>query len=117
TAAAEGAKTLVNMAYSLARNSTGADLDWIGEFARQARHFAASFPAEERRALPLLFTAGRSCELSGLSIEALECYTLIQKSFPKSQYAASVAPIVRRLKLPGSPPQLGGPTIDGDPVA
>lgn len=116
-AAAEGANTLVNMAYTLARNSSGGDLDWIGEFARQARHFAVSFPAEERRALPLLFTAGRSCELSGLTIEALECYTLIQKGFPKSQYAASVAPILRRLKLPGSPPQLGGPTIDGDHVA
>ena len=116
-AAAEGAHTLVNLAYTMAKDSVADTPRWLTEFARQARHFAEHFARDERRSLPLLFTAGRSCELAGMTKEALTCYTLIQKNFPKSQFAGRVGPIVRRLKLPGNAPQLAGPTIDGDPVA
>jgi hypothetical protein len=116
-AAAEGAHTLVNFAYTMARNAAGGSPKWIKEFARQAQRFAAGYPDDERRSLPLLFTAGRSCELAGLVREALDCYTLIQKDFPQNAFAARVTPIVRRLNLPGSPPRLGGPTLDGDQIA
>jgi hypothetical protein len=113
-AAAEGAHTLVNFAYTMAKNAAGGSPKWIKEFARQARRFAEDFPDNERRSMPLLFTAGRSCELAGLEGEALECYTLVQKGFPENAFAARVTPIIRRLNLPGSPPRLAGPTLDGD---
>jgi thiol-disulfide isomerase/thioredoxin len=116
-AAAEGVHTLVNFAYTMAKNSAGGSPKWIREFARQARRFAEGFPDDERRSLPLLFTAGRSCELAGLEREALDYYTLIQKDFPQNAFASRVAPIIRRLNLPGSPPRLGGPTLDGDQVS
>src|SRR5262249_38964626 len=116
-AAAEGAHTLVNLAYGLAQDSTVDKSRWIREFANQAQRFAEDFRSEERRALPLLFDPARSCELAGLTAEALECYSVIQKGFRKSPFAARVAPIVRRLKLPGTPPQLAGPTLDGEQVA
>jgi hypothetical protein len=116
-AAAEGAHTLVNFAYTMAKNAAGGSPKWIKEFARQACRFAERFPGEERRSLPLLFTAGRSCELAGLDGEALDCYTLIQKDFPQNAFAGRVAPIVRRLNLPGSPPRLAGPTLDGDQIS
>jgi hypothetical protein len=116
-AAAEGAHALVNLAYGLAQNSTVDRPRWIREFADQAQRFAEDFRSEERRSLPLLFAAARSCELAGLTAEALECYSVIQKGFRKSPFAARVAPIVKRLKLPGNPPQIGGPTLDGDQVA
>jgi hypothetical protein len=113
-AAAEGAHALVNLAYNMAKASTTDSLRWIGEFAVQAQRFAEDFRQDERRSLPLLFTAGRSCELADMTKEALDCYTLIVKGFPASPFAAQVAPIIKRLKLPGNPPQLDGPTLDGD---
>jgi hypothetical protein len=116
-AAAEGAHTLVNFAYTMAKNVASGSTKWIKEFARQARRFADGFPDDERRSLPLLFTAGRSCELAGLEGEALDCYTLIQKGFPENAFAARVTPIIRRLNLPGSPPRLTGPTLDGDRIS
>ncbi|MSR56474.1 MAG: TlpA family protein disulfide reductase [Planctomycetaceae bacterium] len=115
-AAAAAAHALVNLAYSQAKAGGSEKRKWLEEFARQATHFAEDFPTEERRALPLLFTAARSCEIGGLVPEALECYTLIQQKFPQSAYAPRVAAVVRRLKLVGNPPQIAGPTIDGDQV-
>lgn len=117
-AAAEGAHTLVNLAYNRAKAGAGSgdNTQWLGEFARQAAHFAGNFPAEERRSLPLLFTAARSCELAGMTREALDTYTLIQQKFPQSQFAGPVTAVLRRLKLPGNPPQLSGPTLDGNQV-
>ncbi|HTI52138.1 MAG TPA: TlpA disulfide reductase family protein [Planctomycetaceae bacterium] len=116
-AAAEGAHTLVSLAYGLAQNSAVDKLRWIREFADQAQRFAEDFRSEERRSLPLLFAAARSCELAGLTAEALECYSVIQKGFRKSPFAARVAPIVKRLKLPGNPPQISGPTLEGDDLS
>jgi peroxiredoxin len=116
SAAADATHTLVNLAYSMAKAGTGSNPQWLGEFARQAAHFAGNFPAEERRSLPLLFTAARSCELAGMTKEAVDGYTLIQQQFPQSQYGGRVAGILRRLKLPGNPPQLSGPTFDDEQV-
>jgi thioredoxin-like negative regulator of GroEL len=48
--------------------------------------------------------------------ESIEAYTLIQQTFPQSQYAQRVTAILRRLKLAGNPPQLSGPTLSGDQV-
>lgn len=114
-AAGEGAHALVNLSYTCAK-AAGSDSPWMGEFARQAVHFAGQFPAEERRALPLLYTAARSCELANMTKEALETYGLLQQNFGQSQYAARAAGVIRRLKLPGNPPQLSGPTVDGDQI-
>lgn len=116
-AAAEGAHTLVSLTYTNAKSASSGDTRWLKELARQARHFAESFPNEERRSLPMLFTAARSCELSGLAEEALECYELIPRTFPKSTFAARVTPIVRRLKLVGNRAQLAGPSLEGESLA
>ncbi|HTI51479.1 MAG TPA: TlpA disulfide reductase family protein [Planctomycetaceae bacterium] len=117
-AAAEGAHTLVNLAYNRAKAGAGSgnNKHWLGEFARQAAHFAGNFPTEERRSLPLLFTAARSCELAGMTKEAIDTYTQIQQQFPQSQFAGPVTAVLRRLKLPGNPPQLSGATLEGDQV-
>jgi peroxiredoxin len=115
-AAAEAAHAQVNLAYGLAKGAPADDAKLLIEFATAARYFAENFPGEERRSLPLLFAAGRSCELPGLNKEALGCYVMILKRFPNSPFAARVTPIVRRMKLAGKPPKIVGPTVDGDQV-
>lgn len=115
-AAAEAAHAQVNLMYGLAKAAPANDPKWLIEFATAARYFAENFPTEERRSLPLLFAAGRSCELPGLTREALTCYVMILKRFPKSTFAHQVTPIVRRMKLVGKPPKIVGPTVDGDQV-
>jgi len=115
-AAAEAAHAQVNLMYGLAKAAPANDAKWLIEFATAARYFAETFPAEERRSLPLLFAAGRSCELPGLTKEALTCYVMILKRFPNSPFAPRVTPIVRRMKLVGKPPKVHGPTVDGDQV-
>lgn len=115
-AAMEASFTLVNLAYNSAKAGSGTNKQWVGEFAKQASHFATNFPKEEPRSLPLLFSAARSCELSGMTKEAIDAYTLIQQTFPNSQYAARVTAVLRRLKLVGNPPQMSGPTLSGDHV-
>ena len=115
-AAAEAAHAQVNLMYGLAKIAPADDPKWLIEFAAAARYFAENFPAEERRSLPLLFAAGRSCEIPGLNKEALTCYVLILKKFPSNPIAARVTPIVRRMKLAGKPPKVVGPTVDGDQV-
>ena len=112
-AAAEGAYTLVNFAYTNARAKTTPDLHWLLEFARQAEHYAVTFPKEELKSTPLLFTAARSCELNNRPDEALRCYTLLQERFPQSPFAARSAGIIRRLKLAGNLIELSGPKLDG----
>ena len=115
-AAAEAAYAQVNLAYGLAKATPTDDAKLLVEFATAARYFAENFPGEERRSLPLLFAAGRSCELPGLNKEALGCYIMILKKFPSNPFAARVTPIVRRMKLAGKPPKVVGPTVDGDQV-
>ncbi len=116
-AAAEGARALVMLAYSHARGGPPVNTKWLKEFARQASHYASDFPADENRSLPLLLTAARSCEVNGLHDDAQRCYMLIQKQFPASEQAQRVAGILRRIKLPGQPPHLKGPNLDGGELA
>lgn len=113
-AAAEGAHALANMAYYHAQHAQADAQTWIEEFARQSRHFAENFPKEERRALPLLYTAARSCEAHGLMKTAASCFDLIKRKFPRSQYATHATAILRRHALPGNPPRIAGPTLDDD---
>ncbi len=115
-AAAEAAHAQVNLMYGLAKSAPADDAKWLVEFASAAKYFAENFPAEERRSVPLLFAAGRSCEIPGLNKEALSCYVMILKKFPNNPVAARVTPIVRRMKLAGKPPKVVGPTADGDQV-
>jgi len=112
-AAADAAITLVNLAYANAKSTLPKDTKWLKEFVRQASHFAVNFPNEEGRSVPLLFTAAYSCELNGLTEDAISAYSLIQKKFPQSRHAERVTGILRRLKLTGQPLQLGGPTLGG----
>ena len=111
--AADAAYTLVNFAYTNARNTTTKDNKWLVEFNRQAIHFAKNFPQETTRGQTMLFTAARSCELHGLSKPAIEAYTMLQQSYPQSQQAQRAKGVIRRLQLPGKPVNLAGPTIDG----
>lgn len=116
-AALEGAYAQVNLAYGMAKAAPADDVKWLHEFSRLARQFAVNFPKEERRSLPLLFAAGLSCELADETKEAVVCYTLIRKEFPSSTFAARTGPILKRLKLVGSPPRIAGPTLAGDKLA
>jgi len=116
-AAAEGAYTLVNFAYSRAQQASRQDPRWLEEFARQATSYAMSYPREEHRSVPLLFAAARSCELHGMNTEALACYATIQKRFPKNPHAARAEGIVRRIRLTGTSPQIAGPTLDGKQIS
>jgi peroxiredoxin len=116
-AAMDASFTLVNLAYNLARRPEKSDVEWIKEFAKQSSFFAINYPKEELRGVPLLFTAARSCELNGLFEEAVNCYTVITKSYPKNQYAARAVTILRRLRLPGNAVQIAGPTLDGQQFA
>jgi tetratricopeptide (TPR) repeat protein len=116
-AAAASAHTLVNLAYGFAKNSTKKDLRWLQEFARQASHFAKSFPKQEAKSLPLLFSAARSCELHGLTPEAIACYKQLAAQFPETGYATRSAAVLRRLALPGQAVRLSGPTLAGGQVS
>ena len=111
--AADAAFTLVSLAYTNAKQSTVKNTKWLTEFNRQAIHFARNFPTEERRALAMLFTAARSCELYSLNKQAIEAYTQLQEIFPQSSQAARAKGVIRRLQLTGQPVKFGGPTIDG----
>lgn len=113
-AAAEGAHALVNLAYTKAKQVGSDYQEWLGEFSKQAMHFADNFPNDTQRSLPLLYTAARSCELGGQPKEAIAAYNLLQQKFANSPYSARSAAIIRRLKLPGNPAQLAGPTLQGE---
>jgi thiol-disulfide isomerase/thioredoxin len=114
-AAAEAARALVELAYFHARNSQKDDTRWLQEFAFQATHFATQFPKEEPRSVPLLFTASRSCELFGLTKEAMSGFAVILEKFPNNAYAPRATGILRRMRLPGQSVDLSGTTINGKP--
>lgn len=111
--AGDAAYTLVNLAYQNARRSTSTENKWLQEFTRQAVQFAKNFPQDERRALPMLHTAARSCELFGMNKLATQAYLQLQQSFPQSKQSAKAKGVIRRLQLVGQSVKLGGPTIDG----
>ena len=114
-AAVTSAIALTRYVHTNARRYGKKEPRWLEELSRQARLFATNFPKEEFQSVSLLYAAGRSCELHGLTKEAISCYELISKLHPESDLpqAQHVPAFLRRLNLQGKPLQLAGPTIDG----
>jgi len=121
-AAAEGAFTLTQLAYS---NSTAAimtgvavkDPRWLQEFARQSEDYAMKFPQDSQRSIPLLFAAAERCEINGLKEEAVRAYSVIAQKFPKHDASAVALTIVRRMKMNGRRIKLSGATLQGQAVS
>lgn len=112
-AAAEAAFAVARYTHTNAQRFAKKDSRWMTEFAKQSRLFATNFPQHEARAVSLLLSAGRSCELHGLRDEAMNCYAMIQEKFPESPQAQQASNILRRLNLKGQKLDLGGETPDG----
>jgi len=112
-AAAEAAYRVAVFANTNAVRYPDPETGWLNEFVRRARLFATDFPQEQSRAVRLLDVAGRSCEFYRQIPEAIKCYEQLQSQFPEMPQAKRSTAILRRLKLPGKPLQLAGPTIDG----
>lgn len=85
----------------------------IQAFAIAARNFATRFPKSEAKALPLLASAGRTCELYHLDVEAINCFAMLQEKFPKTPPADQAIAILRRLELKGKKVKIFGETTDG----
>ena len=113
-AAAEAAFVRAKFANLSADRFAAEEPRWLVEFSRQARLFAENFPQENDRAIQLLDAAGRTCELHHIRNEAVNCYTLLDKDFPKTPQGKQATAVLRRLKLDGERLEsFAGPTIDG----
>lgn len=112
--AAAAQAAVVSLNHAMALRYGKQDSRHLEEFAKQARFFASEFPNEQRQSLPLVFAAGRSCEINGLRDEAINCYGLIQAKYPESPQAEQTAGALRRLNLKGQKLEFGGPTLDGN---
>ena len=112
-AARDGTLALVRLAHTFARQAASDETKWIEEFSRLARLFAERYPSESARAVPLLFAAGRTCELHGLLDHAKPCYSLLKKRFADTSQGQQSFGILRRLELVGQPMQLQGLTLGG----
>ena len=113
--AADAAYAVADLAHTNAKRYSAQDPGWMTEFAQQARLFATKFPKQQSRAIQLLDAAGRSCEYHHMPDEAVKCYSLIQRNYPKTPHAQQAVAILRRLQLPGKPlKHFGGPTLDGN---
>ena len=115
-AAAHGAHALVNLAYHHAAREQAQDkaATWRAEFAQLAMHYLQTFPREEPRSVPLVYTAGKLCEQHGQLDEARACYTQILRRTPDSLHGSEAERILRRFELVGNPPPVSGPTLDGE---
>ena len=114
--ALESQLTLVNLTHANALRYGKAEPKWLQEFAKHSQLFAARFPEEQGRAVPLLAAAARTCELNGLPDEAKSCYSLLMTKFKNTQQAQQAQGVVRRLQLKGKTLELSGPTMDGGEV-
>jgi hypothetical protein len=112
-AAVEAGLSLVKYAETNARKFAEQEPKWLEHFARQARIFAKDFPQEADWAVAILDAAAWSCEVHGLTHEAVACYTQVQEQYPTHPEAQHVAGVLRRLSLVGQPLQLVGETFDG----
>ena len=112
----EAQLTLVNLTHANALRYGRAEPKWIQEFAKHAQLFAARFPEEQGRAVPLLSAAARSCELNGLPEEAKSCYSVLMTKFKDTPQAQQAQGVVRRLQLKGKTLELAGPTMDGGEI-
>jgi peroxiredoxin len=112
--AADAAYAVADLSHTNAKKYAAQDPGWMKEFAQQARLFATKFPKQQSRAIQLLDAAGRSCEYHHMQDEAVKCYSLIQRTYPKTPHAQQAVAILRRLQLPGQQlKNFGGPTLDG----
>ncbi len=114
--ALEAQLTLVNLTHANALRYGRTEPKWLQEFAKHSQLFAARFPEEQGRAVPLLAAAARTCELNGLPDEAKSCYSLLMTKFKDTQQAQQAQGVVRRLQLKGKTLELSGPTMDGGEV-
>jgi peroxiredoxin len=113
--AADAAYAVADLAHTNATKYAAQNPGWMTEFAQQARLFATKFPKQQSRAIQLLDAAGRSCEYHHMPDEAVKCYSLLQRTYPKTPHAQQSVAILRRLQLPGKPlKNFGGPTLDGN---
>ncbi|MEK6259991.1 MAG: TlpA disulfide reductase family protein, partial [Planctomycetota bacterium] len=115
-ASLEAQLTLVNLTHANALRYGRAEPKWIQEFAKHSQLFAARFPEEQGRAVPLLSAAARSCELNGFMEEAKSCYSVLMTKFKDTPQAQQAQGVVRRLQLKGKPLELSGPTMDGGEI-
>jgi peroxiredoxin len=112
-AAADAAYAVARYAHTNAQRYAKKEPRWLADFAKQARLFATNFPLHQSRAIQLLLSAGRSCELHGIRDEAISCYAMLQEKFPDAPQAQQAAAVLRRLNLKGQKLDLGGETPDG----
>ncbi len=114
TAAMLASYTLVRFAHTNAQRFGQKEKRWLDEFSRQARQFAAAFPGESTRSIPLLTAAAMTCELHGHLDEARLCHTLLAEQFPDSPQGRFSVGVLRRLGLVGQLLEFAGPTQEGD---
>jgi TolA-binding protein len=112
-AAVEAAYKVVQLAESTAEKWGRDNPEWTRAYANQARLFVEKFPQEQARGAVSLIAAGRKCEQKGQLDEARKCFFLVEEKYPETPFAEQIAGILRRLRLPGQPLELAGPTIDG----
>ncbi|HVW02855.1 MAG TPA: hypothetical protein VHB77_21025, partial [Planctomycetaceae bacterium] len=115
--AMEAAFTLVELAYTSARNTTSGDTKWLKEYVRQATQYAKNFPKDTPRAAPMLFNAASLCEQRGFKNPAIKTYTQLQEQFPDSPQAQQAVAVMRRINLEGQSVQLAGPSIEEGQLA
>ena len=115
--ASEGAIARIRLAHHMAKRYAGKNPEWLKEFSRLSRLFAAEYPNDAGNAVSLLFTAGRTCELHGLLDDAIPCFSLLREQFAKTHQGQQSFAILRRLNLPGQMLQFEGPTLNGKVVS
>ena len=114
--ASEAALTLVNLTHANAIRYGTKDPRWLKEFSKWAQVYAARFPEEVPRSVPLLMAAGRSCENNGQIEEAKTCYGLLSSKFKETPQGQQAEGILRRIQLKGHELDLSGPGIDGNDI-
>lgn len=114
--ASEAALTLVNLTHANAVRYGTKDPRWLKEFSKRAQVYAARFPEEAPRSVPLLMAAGRSCENNGQLDEARTCYGLLSSKFKDTAQGQQAEGVLRRLQLKGQELDLSGPGIDGNDI-
>ena len=128
-AAAEGVYYIAKFAHTKAGLLGKSQPVWFETLSRWAREFADRFPAQQKRAVSLLFGAARSCELHSdatrdaelskrLSTEATLCYTALAEKFATTEQGQEATASLRRMSLVGKTlSQFSGPTADGGMVS
>jgi hypothetical protein len=124
-AAAEGVYYLAKFAHTKARLQRNGNTAWFENFSRWAREFADRFPNQEKRAVQLLFGAGRSCEMHAMVAESEEdrsrlktesrlCYVALAENWQDTSQGQEATAVLRRWALPGKKlSQFDGPTLTG----